>query len=75
MAMAGIISDVGNGVDDFKVGDEVYGCGFKGIPGALSEFALADTKLLKKPRNLMVEAALFPSSDYLMECLDRPCKN
>jgi len=62
--MAGIISDIGNGVDDFKVGDEVYGCigGFKGIPGALSEFALADTKLLaRKPRNIsMAEAASLP---------------
>ena len=62
--MAGIISDVGNGVDDFKVGDEVYGCigGFKGIPGVLSEFALADTKLLaRKPRNIsMAGAASLP---------------
>ena len=62
--MAGIISDVGNGVDNFKVGDEVYGCigGFKGMPGVLSEFALADTKLLaRKPRNIsMAEAASLP---------------
>ena len=62
--VAGIITEVGNGVDNFKVGDEVYGCigGFKGMPGVLSEFALADTKLLaRKPRNIsMAEAASLP---------------
>ena len=62
--VAGIITEVGNGVDDFKVGDEVYGCigGFKGMPGVLSEFALADTLLLaRKPRNIsMAEAASLP---------------
>ena len=46
------------------MGDEVYGCvgGFKGIPGVLSEFALADAKLLaEKPGNItMPEAASLP---------------
>ena len=53
--VAGVVTDVGNGVEGFKVGDEVYGCigGFKGMPGVLSEYVLADAKLLaKKPINL-----------------------
>ena len=62
--VAGIITEVGSGVEGFKEGDEVYGCigGFKGMPGVLSEFALADTKLLaRKPRTIsMAEAASLP---------------
>jgi NADPH2:quinone reductase len=62
--VAGIISEVGAGVEDFEVGDEVYGCvgGFKGMPGVLSEYALADSRLLaQKPSNLsMKEAAVLP---------------
>lgn len=62
--VAGIISEVGEGVEGFEVGDEVYGCvgGFKGIPGVLSEYALADSRLLsKKPFSLsMKEAAVLP---------------
>ena len=62
--MAGTVTQVGEGVEGFGEGDEVYGCvgGFKGMPGVLSEFALADARLLsKKPSNLtMVEAATLP---------------
>ena len=62
--VAGIISEVGEGVEGFEEGDEVYGCvgGFKGMPGVLSEYALADSKLLsKKPSSLsMKEAAVLP---------------
>jgi NADPH2:quinone reductase len=62
--VAGIVTEIGDGVERFKVGDEVYGCigGFKGMPGVLSEFALADAKLLaRKPENLsMSEAASLP---------------
>ena len=62
--IAGIITEIGDGVEKFKVGDEVYGCvgGFKGMPGVLSEFALADAKLLAiKPGNItMPEAASLP---------------
>ena len=62
--VAGVVIDVGNGVEAFKVGDEVYGCigGFKGMPGVLSEYVLADAKLLaKKPINLtMPQAASVP---------------
>ena len=62
--MAGTVVQVGEGVEGFAEGDEVYGCvgGFKGLPGVLSEYALADARLLsKKPSNLsMVEAATLP---------------
>ena len=62
--LAGTVKQVGEGVDGFEEGDEVYGCvgGFKGLPGVLSEYALADARLLsRKPRNLsMVEAAVLP---------------
>ena len=62
--VAGIISEVGEGVEAFEVGDEVYGCvgGFKGTPGVLAEYALADARLLStKPSSLsMKEAAVLP---------------
>jgi len=62
--VAGVIEEVGEGVTDFKKGDEVYGCagGFKGEDGALSEFMLADAKLIAlKPNSLtMREAAALP---------------
>lgn len=55
---------MGEGVTEFKVGDEVFGCagGFKGTGGALAEFMLADADLLAhKPKNLtMEEAAALP---------------
>ncbi|MBN9230292.1 MAG: quinone oxidoreductase [Legionella sp. 40-6] len=61
---AGIIEEVGPGVTEFKVGDEVYGCagGFKEEPGALAEYMLADAQLIApKPKNLtMLEAAALP---------------
>ena len=48
----------------FEVGDEVYGCvgGFKGTPGVLAEYALADSRLLapKPPPLTMREAAAIP---------------
>ena len=49
---AGIVTEVGFGVEGLEEGDEVYGCigGFRDVPGVLSEYALADSKLLaKKP--------------------------
>jgi NADPH:quinone reductase len=62
--IAGIVTDVGEGVVDFNVGDEVFGCagGFKGTCGALAEYMLADANLLAhKPKNLtMEEAAALP---------------
>ncbi|MCK2004481.1 zinc-dependent alcohol dehydrogenase family protein [[Brevibacterium] frigoritolerans] len=58
--VAGLVSAVGEGVTEFKVGDEVFGCagGFKGTGGALAEFMLADADLLAhKPKNLTMEEA------------------
>jgi NADPH:quinone reductase len=62
--VAGIVTEVGEGVTEFTPGDEVYGCagGFKGTGGALAEFMLADAQLIAhKPKNLgMEEAAALP---------------
>ncbi|MBB6447934.1 zinc-dependent alcohol dehydrogenase family protein [Bacillus benzoevorans] len=62
--VAGIITEVGEGVTDFKVGDEVYGFagGVKGTSGALAEYMAADARLLAhKPKNLsFAEAAALP---------------
>lgn len=64
MDFAGTIEDVGKGVSDFSVGDEVYGCagGLGDLPGTLAEFIVADSKLIAhKPKNLsMREAAALP---------------
>jgi NADPH2:quinone reductase len=62
--VAGVVEEVGAGVVDFRVGDEVYGCagGVAGEGGALAEWMLVDAKLIaKKPRGLsMAEAAALP---------------
>jgi NADPH2:quinone reductase len=62
--MAGVVVEVAKDVEGFSEGDEVYGCigGFKGLPGVLADYALADARLLaKKPSNLtMEEAAALP---------------
>lgn len=62
--VAGIVEAVADDVQDFKVGDEVYGCagGLKGSGGALAEFMPVDAKLIaKKPKSLsMREAAALP---------------
>ncbi|WP_375090348.1 zinc-dependent alcohol dehydrogenase family protein [Peribacillus sp. RS7] len=62
--VAGLVSAVGEGVTEFNIGDEVFGCagGFRGTGGALAEFMLADVDLLaQKPKNLtMEEAAALP---------------
>ena len=62
--VAGIVSETGEAVEGFEVGDEVYGCvgGFKGMPGVLAEYTLADPRLLAhKPKVLsMMEAAVLP---------------
>lgn len=58
--LSGEIVEVGQGVTDFRKGDPVYGCvgGFSELPGVLTEFALADARLLAhKPRNLSFEEA------------------
>ncbi len=62
--VAGVVTEVGEGVTEFKAGDEVYGCagGFRGTGGALAEYMLADVQLLApKPKNLtMAQAAALP---------------
>lgn len=62
--VAGVIEAVGEGVQAFKPGDEVYACagGVRGTGGALAEFMLADAALVAlKPRALTWrEAAALP---------------
>ena len=62
--VAGIVTAVGEGVTQFQVGDDVYGCagGIAGIDGALAEYLLADADLIAhKPKRLsMREAAALP---------------
>lgn len=64
MDFAGTIEEVGEGVSEYKKGDEVYGCagGLADLPGTLAEYIVADAKLLAlKPTNLsMEEAAALP---------------
>jgi NADPH:quinone reductase len=58
--VAGTVEDVGEGVKNFQIGDEVYGCagGFKGTGGALAEYMLADVNLLAhKPKEISMKAA------------------
>ncbi|GAA4827624.1 zinc-dependent alcohol dehydrogenase family protein [Algivirga pacifica] len=64
MDFAGTIEEVGEGVEGFAVGDEVYGCagGLADLPGTLAEYMAADHRLIAhKPKNLsMREAAALP---------------
>ncbi|MBF2089774.1 MAG: zinc-dependent alcohol dehydrogenase family protein [Synechococcales cyanobacterium K32_A2020_035] len=62
--VAGVVEAVGDGVIQFQVGDEVYGCigGVKGTAGALAEYVLADVDLVAHtPQSLtLTEAAALP---------------
>lgn len=62
--MAGTVEAVGEGVDGFQPGDEVYGMtgGIAGVQGSLAQYAAVDAELLAhKPRNMsMREAAALP---------------
>lgn len=64
MDFAGTVEAVGEGVENFSVGDEVYGCagGLADLPGTLAEFIVADADLVAlKPKNLsMRESAALP---------------
>lgn len=64
MDFAGTVEAVGDGVQDYAVGDEVYGCagGLADLPGTLAEYIVADSNLIAhKPGNLsMQEAAALP---------------
>lgn len=58
--LAGVVVLIGEGVVNFKVGDEVYGLtgGIGGIQGSLAEYAAVDAELLAlKPANISMEAA------------------
>lgn len=64
MDFAGTIVAIGEGVREFAIGDELYGCdgGLRDIPGSLAEYISADARLiaykLKTPR--MRDAAELP---------------
>lgn len=62
--LAGVIEEIGEGITEFKVGDEVYGLagGVLGLQGTLAEYTAVDADLLAiKPKNLtMKEAAGVP---------------
>ncbi|MFT2110809.1 zinc-dependent alcohol dehydrogenase family protein [Marinomonas sp. 2405UD68-3] len=64
MDFAGTIDEIGEGVTEFAVGDEVYGCagGLADLQGTLAQYMLADVKLIAhKPKTLsMREAAAIP---------------
>ncbi len=64
MDFAGTVVAVGEGVINYAVGDEVYGCagGLGELQGSLAEYMLADARLIaRKPVNLsMREAAALP---------------
>ncbi|MBT8207054.1 MAG: zinc-dependent alcohol dehydrogenase family protein [Acidimicrobiia bacterium] len=64
MDFAGTVETVGEGVEGYAIGDEVYGCagGLADLPGTLAEYIVADADLIaKKPTTLsMREAAALP---------------
>ncbi len=60
MDFAGTIESVGEGVSEYTIGDEVYGCagGLGDMPGTLAEYLVADANLIAhKPKNLTMHAA------------------
>ena len=64
MDFAGTVEAVGEGISEYAVGDEVYGCagGLGDLPGTLAEYMVADARLIaRKPKTLsMREAAALP---------------
>ncbi len=66
MDLAGVVEEIGAGVNGFRVGDDVYGMagGIGGLQGTLAEFVAVDPELLaKKPKGLsMRQAAALPLS-------------
>lgn len=50
--VAGVIEVVGEGVNAFKPGEEVYACagGVKGLGGALAEFLRHEWERIKSPQ-------------------------
>ena len=64
MDFAGTVEEVGEGISEYVIGDEVYGCagGLGDLPGTLAEYMVADVNLIAhKPKSLtMREAASLP---------------
>ncbi len=64
MDFSGTVEAVGEHVNGFKVGDDVYGCagGLGDLPGTLAEYIVADSQLIAhKPHKLsMRETAAIP---------------
>lgn len=64
MDFAGTVTAVGEGVSEYRIGDEVYGCagGLADLPGTLAEYIAADARLIApKPASLsMAQAAALP---------------
>ena len=64
MDFAGTVESVGEGISEYAIGDEVYGCagGLGDLPGTLAEYMVADANLIAhKPKTLtMREAAALP---------------
>lgn len=62
--VAGVIEQIGEGVSDFSIGDEIYGCvgGLLDMGGALAEYIVADANLIAhKPKTLsLIESAALP---------------
>jgi NADPH:quinone reductase-like Zn-dependent oxidoreductase len=50
---AGVVESVGEGVDDFAPGDEVYGC----VTGSLAEYVVTGKAVARKPANVSFEEA------------------
>lgn len=60
MDFAGIVDAVGEGVTEYKIGDEVYGCagGLADLAGTLAEYMIADANLVAhKPKSISMEQA------------------
>lgn len=51
--ISGVIEEIGNGVVDFEVGDEVFGQLLMNQDGGYAEYAIADPRqIVKKPKNV-----------------------
>lgn len=60
--VSGVVRKLGEKVDSFKVGDEVYGCGSLIRPGGATQFIAIDARTVAlKPRNIShAQAAALP---------------